>query len=148
MARYSFSVHVDAPLETVFGLWTNLDRMTEWVGGVTKVTDVSGPVDRVGTTWTVWFGRVRSPTEVVEAERPHRFTTRFGNAILRGRNETTFEPEGDGTRVSEAFETIGRVSAITAWLFARGSYRGSFRQELEAFARLAERESGASGSPE
>jgi uncharacterized protein YndB with AHSA1/START domain len=148
VARYSFSVHVEAPPEAVFDLWTNLDRMTEWVGGVTKVTDVSGPVDRVGTTWTVWFGRMRSPTEVVAAERPHRFATRFGNAILRGRNVTTFEPDGNGTRVSETFETIGRLSAIMAWLFSRGSYRGSFRQELEAFARLAERESAATASAE
>jgi uncharacterized protein YndB with AHSA1/START domain len=33
----------------VFRLWTDLDRMKEWVGGVTKVTDVTGPIGgRVG----------------------------------------------------------------------------------------------------
>jgi uncharacterized protein YndB with AHSA1/START domain len=137
---YSFSTHVAAPIEVVFDLWTNLDRMGEWVGGVTRVTDVSGPVDRVGTRYTTWFGRMKSPTEVIEAERPRLFATRFGNAILRGTNRTVLEPDGDGTRISETFQTVGLMSAISARIFATGSYRGSFQGELEAFARLAEAE--------
>jgi hypothetical protein len=144
MAHYTFTTHVAAPLDVVFGLWTNLDRMGEWVGGVTKVTDVSGPIDRAGTTYTAWFGRMRSRTEVISAERPRRFETRFGNLVLRGRNLATFDADGDGTRVTQEFETVGLISAIMAWLFARGSYRGSFRQELEAFARLAEADAAAS----
>ena len=62
--------------------------MKEWVGGVTKVTDVTGPVDRVGTRYIVRFGPVKSPTEVLEADRPRRFRTRFGNWYLRGVNTT------------------------------------------------------------
>lgn len=140
MARYSFTTRVAAPIETVFDLWTNLDRMGEWVGGVTKVTDVTGPIDQVGTRYTTWFGRMRSPTEVIEADRPRLFATRFGNAILRGRNRTVLEADGEGTRITETFETEGFISAISARIFASGSYRGSFQGELEAFARLAESE--------
>jgi uncharacterized protein YndB with AHSA1/START domain len=140
MARYTFTTHVAAPIEVVFDLWINLDRMKEWVGGVTKVTDVSGPVDRVGTRYTTWFGRMKSPTEVIEAERPRLFATRFGNALLRGTNRTVLEPDGDGTKITETFQTVGLISAISARLFASGSYRGSFQGELEAFARLAEAE--------
>ena len=140
MARYKFSVHVDAPPEKVFALWTNLDRMGEWVGGVTSVTDRSGPIDRVGTTYVVNFGPVKSPTEVLDVDRPWRFATRFGSWVLRGRSNAMFEPEGDGTRVTQEFETVGRISAISSWLFSRGSYEGSFRGELQKFARIAERE--------
>lgn len=140
MAKYTFTTHAAAPIETVFDLWTNLDRMGEWVGGVTKVSDLSGPIDRVGTRYTTWFGRMKSPTEVIEAERPRLFATRFGNAILRGTNRTVFEPDANGTRITETFETVGFISAITARIFAAGSYRGSFAGELEAFARLAESE--------
>jgi len=140
MAHYTFSIHVDAPPEHVFALWTNLQRMGDWVGGVTGVTDISGPVDRVGTTYVVHFGPMKSPTEVLEAEPPRRFATRFGNRILRGRSSTTFEPDGAGTRLTQEFETVGRISAITSWLFSRGSYEGSFRGELEKFGRIAERE--------
>jgi hypothetical protein len=35
---------------------------------------------------------------------------------------------------------VGRISAISSWLFSRGSYEGSFRGELEKFGRIAERE--------
>lgn len=140
MARYRFSIHVAAPPERVFALWTDLERMGEWVGGVTGVTDVSGPADRAGTTYVVQFGRMRSPTEVLEAERPRTFATRFGNWLLRGESRATFEPEGDGTRLTQEFETVGRISALSAWLFSRGSYEGSFRGELQKFGRIAERE--------
>ena len=114
--------------------------MGEWVGGVTGVTDVSGPVDRVGTTFVVHFGPVKSPTEVLEADPPRRFATRFGSWILRGRSSATFEPDGTGTRVTQEFETVGLISAISSWVFSRGSYEGSFRGELEKFGRIAERE--------
>ena len=143
MARYTVSTLVAAPPERVFALWTDLARMGEWVGGVTGVTDVSGPVDRAGTTYVVHFGPVKSPTEVLDVDPPRRFATRFGSWILRGRSSATFEPEGDGTRVTQEFETVGRISAISAWIFSRGSYEGSFRGELEAFARIAEREAAA-----
>jgi uncharacterized protein YndB with AHSA1/START domain len=133
-----------APPERVFALWTDLDRMKEWVGGVTRVSDVSGPVDRAGTRYVVWFGKMKSPTVVLEADRPRRFSTRFGNWIMRGVNTTTFVPEGGGTRIVEDFRTEGLVSAITARLFALGSYKGSFQGELNDFAKLAEREAGRS----
>jgi carbon monoxide dehydrogenase subunit G len=140
MARYTISTHVNAPIDDVFAMWTDVRRMGEWVGGVTGVTDISGPIDRVGTTYVVNFGPVKSPTEVIEAERPRRFATRFGSWVLRGTSSSDFEPEGDGTRITQAFQTVGRISAISSWIFSRGSYQGSFRGELEKFARLAEQE--------
>lgn len=140
MADYEFSVRIAASPDHVFDLWTDLDRMTEWVGGVTKVTDRTGPVDRAGTRYTVWFGRMASPTEVIEVERPRVFRTRFGNRLLRGESGVTLEPDGDGTILTQHFRTQGLISALMARIFAAGSYRGSFRGELEAFARIAERE--------
>jgi uncharacterized protein YndB with AHSA1/START domain len=140
VAHYTISTHVAASPEHVFALWTNVERMGEWIGGVTAVSDVTGPIDRVGTTYVVHFGPVKSPTEVLEADPPGRFATRFGSWVLRGVSSATFAPEGDGTRVTQEFETVGRISAISSWVFSRGSYEGSFRGELEKFARLAERE--------
>lgn len=40
----------------------------------------------------------------------------------------------------QEFETVGRISAISSWLFSRGSYGRSFRGELEKFGRIAARE--------
>jgi uncharacterized protein YndB with AHSA1/START domain len=142
MGRYEFSVRIAAPPDRVFDLWTDLDRMKEWVGGVTNVTDVSGPLDRAGTRYTVWFGRMRSPTEVIAVDRPRMIRTRFGNRVLRGQTLATFEPEDDGTLLTQAFQTEGLIPALVARIFASGSYKGSFRGELDDFARLAEREAG------
>ena len=144
MAHYAISTHVAAPIDEVFTLWTDVKRMGEWVGGV---TDLSGPIDRLGTTYVVHFGPVKSPTEVIDVERPRRFATRFGSWVLRGTSAATFEPDGEGTRIMQEFQTVGRISAISSWIFSRGSYEGSFRGELEKFARLAEREAALRREP-
>ena len=137
MGHYRFTVHVAAPPERAFALWTNLDRMSDWVGGVTRVSDVTGPLDRPGTRYTVWFGNMSSPTEIVAVDPPRLFRTRFGNRVLRGENQALFEDDGNGTRLTQEFWTTGVVPAIAARIFALGSYRGSFRGELNEFARIA-----------
>ena len=142
MGYYRFEVDVAAPQEQVFDLWVNLDRMREWVEGVRKVTDITGLPDRVGSRYTVWFGPLRSPTEVLEADRPRLLRTRFGHWMLRGEMRVTFAPSDGGTRVTQEFRTEGLIPAVAARIFATGSYTGSFRGELKAFARLAEREAG------
>jgi hypothetical protein len=89
----------------------------------------------------VWFGRLRSPTEVLQVDRPRLLRTRFGSWLLRGVEQATFEDQGgDGTRLTQEFWTKGIISAVMARIFALGSYKGSFRGELKSFARLAERE--------
>jgi uncharacterized protein YndB with AHSA1/START domain len=140
VGTYRFSTFVNADPDRVFSTWMDLDRMREWVGGVTRVTDVSGPIDRAGTTYTVWFGRMRSPTRILEVARPSHVRTRFGNAILKGETDVRFEPEAGGTRITQVFETRGVISAIAARVFATGAYEGSFRGELDAFRRMVESE--------
>jgi len=140
MGTYRFTIRVEASPETVFSAWTDLDRMTEWVGGVTGVSGLSGPIDVPGTRYTVHFGRMRSATEILEVERPHHIRTRFGNAILRGESDIRFDAHGDGTRLTQEYRTRGIVPAIAARIFATAWWRGSFRGELEAFGRMVEDE--------
>lgn len=140
MAVHRFSILVAAPPERVFAVWTDLERVAEWVGGVTGVSDVTGPVDRAGTRYTVHFGRMRSPTEILEVERPSHIRTRFGNMILKGESDVRFDAEGGGTRLTQEYHTRGAISAIFARIFASGSWSGSFRGELEAFRRMVEAE--------
>ncbi len=143
MAEYRFSVHVAAPPEQVFDLWVDLDRAPEWIGGLTSITDRVGEPGTTGARYVSHFGPMRSPTEVLSAERPHHVRTKFGSWLLRGENEATFTPEGDGTRIDQTFRTKGIISAISARVFAAGSYKGSFQGELEHFGRIAEAEAAA-----
>jgi uncharacterized protein YndB with AHSA1/START domain len=100
VGHHRFVVQVRAPREQVFDLWTALDRAHEWIEGLTRITDVTGPVTTPGTRYTVWFGRLRSPTEVLQVDRPRLFRTRFGSWLLRGIEQATFEDQGDGTRLT------------------------------------------------
>jgi type II secretory pathway component PulF len=93
---------------------------------------------------------MRSPTRILDVEPPQRIRSRFGNAVLRGETEAMFEPEGDGTSLTQRFRTEGLIPAIAARTFATGSWRGSFRGELSTFAKLAERDAAnhsPSGTP-
>jgi len=143
MATTRLTATSAAPPEVAYDLWANLDRMHEWVGGVTKVTDVEGPLGRAGTTYVVWFGPVKSPTVILAAERPRSYRSKFGSWVLRGESATTFEAEGGGTRIRQEIRTIGWFSEITSRLFSMGSHKGSYQGELNEFARLAEAEAAA-----
>jgi len=140
MATHRVTTLVAAPPERVFAAWTDLDRFPEWIGGVTRVTDRVGSIDQAGSRYTVWFGRMASPTEILEVERPWHIRTRFGNAILKGESDVRFAAENGGTRIRQEFVTRGFISAIFGRLFAMGSYRGSFQGELETFRKLVERD--------
>ena len=143
MPTFHLTTHIDAPPERVFALWIDLDRMPEWIGGLTKVTDRTGPVDQKGSRYVSWFGSMKSPTEVLDVQRPRFIRTRFGSAVLRGESEATFEPEAGGTRIRQTFQTKGVVSAIFGWIFSRGAWKGSFKGELEHFREIAERDAAA-----
>ena len=114
MAEHRISIDIAASPDEVFALWMDLDRMTEWVGGVTRVTDVSGPIDVAGTRYTVRFGPMKSPTEILEVDRPHHVRTRFGSLILKGESDVQFEPIPNGTRLTQVFRTRG--SSPPSWV--------------------------------
>ena len=144
VGHHRFVVQVKAPREQVFDLWTNLDRADEWIEGLTRITDVKGPITTAGTRYTAWFGRMRSPSDILQVDRPKLVRTRFGSWLLRGVAHATFEDQGHGTRLTQEFWTNGIISAVMARIFAFGSYKGSFRGELKSFVRIAEREARSS----
>jgi uncharacterized protein YndB with AHSA1/START domain len=139
MPTYRASTLVNAPPERVFALWIDVDRWPEWIYGLTKVTDRTGPIDAKGTRYTTWFGPVKSPNEVLDVERPRLIRTHFGSWLLRGETDVTFELEGGGTRIVQAFRPLGLIPTIAGWIYSLGSWRGSFKGELEVFRKIAER---------
>jgi hypothetical protein len=107
---------------------------------MSKVTDVTGPLDRPGSTYVMWFSGRATPITVEEVEPPGRIRSRLGAGLFRGMTEARFEPEGDGTLLTQWFEPEGFWPTIAAWIFSKGSWPGSFRGELNTFTRIVERE--------
>jgi uncharacterized protein YndB with AHSA1/START domain len=141
MGRYTFVVDINAPRDRVFDLWVDLDRAPEWIEGLSRITDVSGPTDQAGTSYVVHFGKwSTSTTTILEAERPRFIRSRFGNWLLRGEQSVQLEEIDSRTRLTQTFTTNGIIPAIVARIFASGSYKGSFRGELQTFKEMCERE--------
>jgi uncharacterized protein YndB with AHSA1/START domain len=151
VGRYTYSIEIDAPRELVFNLWTDLELMKKWVGGVTAVSEPTGPIDQAGTTYDIHFGRFASNTEVLEAVRPRLYATRSGTFWMKLTNRGTFEPSGPGgtqTKLTQTIHVVGSpLSRAFGWIFGHGSYRGSFLGELRHFGRIAEAEAAASRAP-
>jgi hypothetical protein len=114
--------------------------MPEWIVGLSKITDRTGPLDRAGTTYVSWFGRMSGRNEILVADPPRRIRTLLGSRLLRGETEATFASERGGTLVTQTFATEGFLPGIVARIWGMGSYKGSFQGELNTFARIAEEE--------
>lgn len=144
MAAHSFSVEIAAPPGTVYDLWMSPDRWPEWAEGMTRVSDLDGAPGQPGARWTVWFGRTSATVAVVVGERPRRFTWRVRLGPLSAEFDATFDPSGSGTRMTETVRTRGVLGWLWNRVLSTGSRRGSFRGELQTFARICEREAAAS----
>ena len=157
MGVHRFSIHANLPPADALMLWADLDRVTEWMDGVTRVSDVTGRPGRPdftlpgstlpvviapGSRYTLWFGRRPVRVEVLRRSDPSPagLRMRLDGSVRRGETRVSFEPDGSGSRVTLEVETEGVLPGIAGRLLATGSYRGSFRGQLSSFARLAERE--------
>jgi uncharacterized protein YndB with AHSA1/START domain len=66
MGHYRFTVDIAAPPELVWDLWTNLDRIQEWVEGISKVTDREGPPGHAGSRYHAVVRVARQPNRGAE----------------------------------------------------------------------------------
>ena len=151
VGRYTYSIEIDARRDLVFDLWTDLELMKTWIGGVSGYSEPTGPIDRAGTTYTIYFGTFGSLVEVLEAERPRLYASRSGTFWMQLTNRGTFEAIGDGgtrTRLTQTIDVFGSpLSRAVGWIFGHGSYRGSFLGELRHFARIAEARAAQHSDP-
>jgi len=137
---------VDAPRDRVWAAHIDGARIAEWYPGARAVRNISGPLDRPGTTYSLRFNPlVRSRVKVTEVEAPMMHTRKwdarpFGS---HGRATVLMRTENGGTRVDldVVYElpmgplgrALERLSAVR--------YRAArnIRRELHAFALFAER---------
>jgi uncharacterized protein YndB with AHSA1/START domain len=140
---------LDAPVERVWAAHVDAQRIPEWFPGVRKVRNVSGPLDRPGTTYSLRFNPlILSRAEVIEVETPVMHTRRWDARPFGTYGTATMllRPEEGGTHVDLdvsyrlSLGILGRL--IERRSFARRRGARSIRRELQSFADFAERYPG------
>jgi uncharacterized protein YndB with AHSA1/START domain len=150
MGVVQHSIWIGAAPSTVWDLYTDLDRMSEWQTGDPRVLAIDGCGDQVGTTYAVRRGPGAARTTVTEAVRPSLHGSRT-NAYLGLSFDLTARllPEQGGTRLLLEAQThwprgIGLLGRVAEFVFLNG---GEADRELERLKVLVESEA-AKESPD
>lgn len=108
MATVTVTNHVDAPVEQVFRMFTDIEHGPEHVSGIKKVEMLTPGVVHLGSRWRETrelLGRADSAEmEITAFERNHTYTITHHKAGVRVNTTFWFEPDGTGTKVSVEFE--------------------------------------------
>jgi len=140
--RVRINQFVRAPIQRVYGAYIDPTLMPKWTG-LRKITAVSGPLDRPGTTFTgVVFGPHRPRLEVLAAEPP--LLHDMGGRVLRAfgwRWTARFAEMDGGTQITIDTEVTFPAGLIGGWVRRSqevGRMEPDMRQRLEEFAKLVE----------
>ena len=137
---------VNAPPPRVWAAHLDGERIPEWFPGARAVKKISGPLDRVGTTYVLRFNPLlRSRVTVTEVQAPVMHT-RTWNARpfgTHGRATVLLRAENGGTRVDLDVDyelplgPLGRMLERLSTVRHRAAR--DIRRELHAFTLFAER---------
>lgn len=70
MGRVSVTAIIDAPIERVWQLWTEIERYPEWFPGARRVINHDGRTDHEGARYTLDLGAARANGEITRVEPP------------------------------------------------------------------------------
>jgi uncharacterized membrane protein len=141
MKHFHDELRIAAPVEHVWALFGDTTHWEDWMPR-RKTSDVSGPLDKVGTTFvqsTKLMGfEMKWTTELVEVEplRLVHLHSDWGPTDSRFR----FEPDGEATRlvVDSDYEMPGKLPGFIKDFMSGGWMEGNMRRMFEDFKTLAE----------
>jgi uncharacterized membrane protein len=147
MATETYSVQINAPLDQVYALYTDLENIPKWFPNAVKVEDVSASMTTPGAKFTIRFqGRPSAFEEVLEVipNKLHRrkFSQAQNGVGAWGMAAIHFRVVGDKTEVEEQVEfgfLPGFLAPLLSALLDRQA-RSAIRSELEAFKVFAEKQ--------
>lgn len=110
--EYENSVTIDRPPAAVWAVFSDADRMKDWMIGLERFENISGEHLEVGSRWRFVFledGKEIEVTETVTAvEENRRFAFDLDAEPFQGHTEVTLVPEGTGTRLTAANTVRGK----------------------------------------
>jgi uncharacterized membrane protein len=142
VADVEVSAVVAAPIEAVFAYYAQYDRHGEWQPELIHAELTGGGPVGPGTRGLEVrrLGRreLTSPYEITEHDPPRRSAFRTLAGPIRPSGVATFEPAGDGTRMTFALDVNARgpLRLLTP-VIARGLGRRS-REQLRRFEERVE----------
>ena len=139
MNRIHQEIRIEAPIEHVWAFLCDVTRWHDW-DPRTEYSDVSGPLDRVGTTFVgtmrLMGFEMKETMTVDEVEKPRllHMRSRMGAFYYR------FEAEGPATRMTleGEYEMPGHLPGFIQKLVTKGWMERYTRRQLEDFKALAE----------
>jgi uncharacterized protein YndB with AHSA1/START domain len=137
-----FSQFVRAPLERVYAAYIDPALIPKWMG-IKAISNVSGPLDRAGTTFVeTVFPLYRPRTEVLAAERPvlHEMGGLAGLGI-GWRYTAHFAAKDDGTEVTIDVDVKfprGFITGLVRRTQEGGRMERGTRATFATFAQLVE----------
>lgn len=144
MARLDQSLLVECSLAEAWDAYFDARGWQAWVDGFGAVESSEG-YPEAGST-LVWSstpaGRGKVRERVLEHQPRRRHRIEFSDPASAGTMLTTFEIEGEGTRVTleldYRLQRGGLLSPLTDRLFVRGQLRQSLQRTLLRFKHAAE----------
>jgi uncharacterized protein YndB with AHSA1/START domain len=140
--RVRFDQFVRAPIGRVYAAYIDPALLPTWMG-LKAITDVSGPLDRPGSTFAgVVYGPYRPRSEVLAAEPPVLHEMGGRTLLEFGYRWTArFAEKDDGTEITFDAEVRFPAGLIGRWVRRSeggGRMELGMRQRLAKFAKLVE----------
>jgi uncharacterized protein YndB with AHSA1/START domain len=132
---------VPVPIERAWDVWVDAARYPQWQGGVLNVQDLVGSVGVTGATYVLDHGpKLKRRVRVTTAERPSLHVMEQEGVGAHDQTTATFEPEGDGTRLTLAIHMhLNAVLRVLARFDRRSRLEREIQAELERFRDVATR---------
>src|SRR5262245_7473484 len=146
MTTVTVTSGIAAPVDRVFGVFTDIEHSAEHVSGIKKLEILTSGGFRLGTRWRevreVLGREVSEEMEVTAFERNRTYTITNDAHGTRVDTVFSFESSAEGTKVTIEFELepqsfAARLLSPLGWALA-GKIRDAMTQDMADLKRAAE----------
>ncbi len=144
--KFETEVEVAAPLDTVWDVFSDLERAAERIQGITKIDMLTPAPMGKGTRWretrTMFGKEATEEMEITAFDAPRSYVAEAESCGAHYSSKFNFEEQDQGVRVRMLMETrpltfMARLMTPLGFLFA-GSMKKMMRRDMEDLKRAAE----------
>jgi carbon monoxide dehydrogenase subunit G len=141
--EHSQTIHIEAPPETVWAVYTDVERWPEWTEAMKKIERLDeGPLKLGSTAHVEAAGAPASVFTVTEFTDGRSFTWETKARGVKGVAFHRLGPDGDGTKVTLGVQMSGIMATLLGPMI-RSIARRNVRMEAEGLKRRCESQAAA-----